>query len=113
MSKKNNFTPDTRLMFQDSWECWWCRMNTADVLHHIVGRGMQNGDVESSPLNACFICNHKCHLKHHGLLMTEELQRKMLKKTYDYLESYGYTLTDKDKGFIQKYKHLYPESISC
>jgi len=107
MQTKNNFSDYDRIMFQDSWKCWWCETNQADCLHHIVGRGSKNGDVESSPLNAAFMCNQKCHLQNHGLITTKEWKVKLLKMTYDYLISTGYTLTEKDNMFIEKYSEYY------
>lgn len=103
----NNFSEETRLVFEGIYKCWYCGMNKADSLHHIVGRGNKEGDVESSPLNACLICNHKCHLPNHGLLTTYAKQKKLLNTTYIFLKSKNYQFTDKDFDFIRKYSNLY------
>ena len=103
----NNFSPETRLLFEGIYLCWWCGMNTADSLHHTVGRGNKEGDVESSPLNACLICNHKCHIPNHNLLSTDEEKSKLLNTTYDFLIKINYKFTEKDFDFIKKYSKLY------
>lgn len=104
---KNNFSEETRLLFSEAWECWYCGANTAGSLHHIVGRGSKNGDVESSPLNACLVCNNKCHLPNHNFLKTDGMMRKMLNKTMEYLLSADYHFTAKDIEFTEKYSDLY------
>lgn len=107
MNTINNFTTEDRFLFSDAWKCWWCESNQADSLHHIVGRGSKNGDVESSPLNAAPICNHKCHLHKHGLLMTKKWKKKLLKQTFDFLINSNYIFTKKDFAFIDKYVDFY------
>lgn len=104
---KNNFEERAWLIFQDAWCCWMCGMNTADCLHHIVGRGNGNSKVERSILNAAPLCNQKCHLAHHSLLRTNSFTAKLLKQTYKYLENYGYVLNKIDLEFIEKYKRFY------
>lgn len=76
-----------------------------------MGRGAMDSTIESSILNAAPICNHKCHLKHHGKIMTKEWQKKFLKKTYDYLVKNYYQFTTKDLSFIIKYKDYYDYTI--
>lgn len=105
--KKNNFSEEDRMLFNEVWECWFCGSNQANCLHHIVGRGSKNGDCESSPLNACPICNYKCHISNHGLLNTKEWQKKLLNKTYQFLIKSGYIFTSKDSKFLEKYSYLY------
>lgn len=82
-------------------------MNTCDSLHHIVGRGHGDSDVESSILNAAPLCNQKCHLPHHGRITTPVYQKKYLNKTYNYLIKRGYMLSELDLAFMDKYAHLY------
>jgi len=104
---KNNFSQETRLLFQEAWQCWWCGMNTADSLHHIVSRGGKDSTTESSTLNACPLCNQKCHLPNHGVLKTEAQIKIMLNKTYDYLIGIGYKLTELDIEFMEQYIDYY------
>ncbi len=94
-------------MFQDAWACWMCGENTADCLHHIVGRGNNGSLVESSVLNAAPLCNQKCHLSNHGMLRTDEYVSLLLKQTYKYLIKYGYKLTRNDHAFLLKYSKYY------
>lgn len=82
-------------------------MNTCDSLHHIMGRGSGDSELESSILNAAPLCNQKCHLPHHGRLCTPEYQKKFLNKTYEYLMKRNYFLTELDLAFMEKYAHLY------
>ena len=103
----NNFSQETRTLFSDLWECFFCGSNRADALHHIVGRGNKEDDCESSALNACPICNHKCHLPNHGLLKTNDWMSKLLNRTYALLKQSGYTFTEKDANFLEKYACLY------
>lgn len=111
MKLRNNFDKNSRTLFDDAWTCWYCGMNTCDSLHHIVGRGEIGSTVESSILNAAPMCNQKCHLIHHGKLMTSGWQIKLLHKTYSYLEKIGYNIDDNDRAFIEKYKMHYSNSI--
>lgn len=102
----NSPTDETRFLFEDAWECWLCRENTNDCLHHIVGRGQKESKVEASALNMAPLCNHKCHLPNHGNLRGAWVP-KMLNKTKKYLETRDYEWTNLDKEFYEKYKHLY------
>lgn len=103
MKQKNNFPEELRFLFSDSWKCFYCGKNRADSLHHIVGRGNGNSKVESSALNAAPLCNQSCHLPNHGLLRTEDKARELLDRTYEYLRSINYELTENDSAFIEKY----------
>lgn len=109
---KNNFPEEAWSIFQDAWMCWYCGMNTADCLHHIVGRGNGDSKVESSMLNAAPMCNHKCHIPNHGKLKRVENIKELLKTTYTYLLSVGYKLNKTDKEFIKKYKKYYKKENS-
>jgi len=100
MYLKNPFSEETRLLFFGRELCWWCDLWGWDTLHHIKGR------VSSSPLNACPIHNHICHL-YNGKLSLREVQRQLMEKTLRYLLGAGYKLTDKDKEFVLKYKKDY------
>ena len=100
---RNNFPEELRFLFSDCWKCWWCGKNRADSLHHIVGRGNGDSKVESSILNAAPLCNQGCHLPNHGQLRTDEKMREMLDKTYNYLITSNYELTEIDSAFIEKY----------
>lgn len=107
MKQHNEFPEESRHLLHDSWRCWYCDENTIDCLHHIVGRGSKGSTVESSILNAAPLCNQKCHLKHHSLLKTDKMVVELLKKTVQYLISTGYSLTENDINFINKYEKYY------
>ena len=104
-AKHNNFNDSTHFIFMDDnyWTCWQCGKCHANCGHHIFGRGSEEG-CEKSPLNYAPLNNHICHLPHHGFLMTDEGKRKMFQKTFEYLVSRGYTLTELDNQFLEKYK---------
>ena len=103
----NEFPKEFRYLFEDSWRCWICGMNTATALHHVVGRGNSSSNIESSILNAAWLCNYKCHINIHGKLRSRENMSMLLKKTRLFLESQHYTLNKIDDDFINKYQHLY------
>lgn len=109
---QNNFSQDAFIIFQEAWCCWLCGMNTSDCLHHIVGRGEKGSKVESSILNAAPLCNQKCHLANHGKLRTDKYVVELLKKTFDYLHSKGYTLNENDINFIRKYWKYYKQFVN-
>lgn len=102
--KHNNFDDATHFIFMDDnyWCCWRCGRNHADCGHHIFGRGKEEG-CEKSPLNYCPLSNFRCHLPYHGYLMTDKGKKAMFQKTIDYLSSRGYTLTELDNEFLEKY----------
>lgn len=102
--KKNDWTPDTRFMFLDDnhWCCWGCGRNHANCGHHIFGRGRAEG-CEKSPLNFAPLGNFECHLPRHGYWTTDEGKRDLFTKTINYLSEMGYTLTELDKSFLEKY----------
>jgi len=100
MHLQNNFSDETRALFIFNYSCFWCGTNGQDALHHILGR------VSDSPLNACPIHNHKCHIGN-GSLATFEVQKKLLQKTFNYLKSNGYSLTTDDKMFIRANARYY------
>ena len=102
----NYFSEEVRMIMSDSWTCWECGMNTADCLHHIVGRGKADG-CEKSILNSASLCNQKCHLPNHGLLTTNAGKKKLLNQTRNYLKKIGYPFKGIDKEFFKKYKHWY------
>lgn len=104
MILKNSFTPETRELFMWNYECWICQMNNWDAAHHILGR------VSASPLNFCPLHNSVCHLSN-GKLSTFVVRKQLLKKTYDFLISSGYLLTDADKLFILTNKVYYKNII--
>jgi hypothetical protein len=100
MKLMNEFTPETRVLFSWTFECWWCTQNHVDSLHHILGR------VSSSALNAAPINNLSCHIGN-GKLSTFQIKSKFLKKTLNYLLENNYKLTKKDREFMKKYKQYY------
>ena len=107
MSNHNSFSENVRFIFQEYWSCFYCGKNTADCLHHIVGRGTADSKIESSILNAAPVCNQSCHLPNHGLLKTEEQIKKLLDKTYSFLVSINYKFTELDADFIERYANYY------
>jgi len=96
----NNFSEKTRELFFWNYSCFYCSASHANCLHHILGR------VSNSPLNVAHLGNFECHIGN-GKLNTYEVQKKLLKKTFNYLLQNGYTLTKEDKLFIKKYKSYY------
>lgn len=104
--RHNEFSPATRFIYLDDnyWECWnpECGTNNADCLHHIFGRGKEEG-CESSALNAAPLCNQKCHLPRHGFWTSDSGKRLLLTKTIGFLSSRGYVLEKKDEEFLEKY----------
>lgn len=103
----NSFPKDSWSMFAESWTCWVCGMNTANCLHHIMGRGAGHSTAEASVYNAAYLCNQSCHLQIHGRLRTDSHSRQLLHKTKEYLRSIGYSNTDNDAQFLKKYEHMY------
>lgn len=104
---RNSFQSDAWSIFQAAWACWVCGRNTADALHHIMGRGSGDSIAERSILNAAPMCNQACHLPSHGKWRTEDHARKFLKQTFIFLMGEGYELNDIDREFMVKYKRLY------
>ncbi len=103
----NNFSPEIRVLFLiDNRMCWECEKGSADVLHHIVGRGNRLSMLENSALNACPIHNHSCHL-YNASLGKIEVIRRLLKDTYIFLLENGYQLSKKDVAFKKKYRKYY------
>ena len=100
MKLKNNFTDMTRELFMFNYECFWCKQNGWDCMHHILGR------VTDSPLNCAPIHNFECHIGN-GLLATDAGKSKLLNKTLQYLLNNNYELTSVDKLFKKKYENLY------
>lgn len=103
----NDFPRELRYLFEDSWRCFLCGMNTASAQHHIVGRGIAQNKEESSILNCAWLCNYKCHIQIHGKLRTEPYVKILLNQTRNFLESVGYELREIDLLFIKKYEKHY------
>jgi hypothetical protein len=104
MKSLNNFSPETKMLWGDNWFCWECQRNNVSDFHHIVKRGTKHDDCESSPLNVAHLCR-KCHEA--GDIHSPEKQCKYLNKTVNYLINIGYSLTEKDNRFLNKYKNAY------
>ena len=102
--KKNNFPDEVRFLFLDDnyWECAECGQCHANCLHHIFGRGREEG-CEKSALNACPLENFRCHLAKHGYLMSAKGRKKMLEWNLNFLSDRGYKLKPIDNEFLEKY----------
>ena len=100
----NDFTQETKILWEDNYTCWECQRNNVSDFHHIVHRHDKHDDAESSPLNVAHLCR-KCHKA--GDLHSHEKQCKYLTKTVNYLYRIGYELTEKDFRFLDKYKNNY------
>jgi len=100
MKLRNNFSTEDRELWIWWYTCFYCGKNQWNCLHHILGRS------SSSILNSAPLHNIGCHIGN-GKLATFEVQKKLLKKTYEYLMSNGYSLTEDDTMFIQKNKKYY------
>ncbi len=103
-SKHNSFSPETQFMFLEDnyWESWGSGKNNANCLHHIFGRGKEEG-CEKSPFNAAPLNNFDEHLPYHGHWMTREGQKFLFEKTVAFLSEKEYTLTEDDNQFLEKY----------
>jgi hypothetical protein len=109
MSRINDFTPETRELFdQGGWaDDWEDDINDADCLHHIMKR------ISNSPYNACPLNNFRNHQPEGRssqdlpALHSEEATRKYLRKTKEYLDSIGYEPNEKDKEFLLIHKRYY------
>lgn len=104
MNLRNSFSDATRSLFMFKYDCDWCLMNGWDCLHHIMGR------VSDSPLNAATLHNNKCHLSN-GELHTFDSEVELLSKTYWFLITNGYILTNTDRRFIKDHKEHYSEIL--
>lgn len=93
MILKNNFTPETRLLYLDRYDCDRCGCNQMLELHHNTGR------TSPSPLNASLLC-HNCH-EH-----VYQNDRKLFIKNIKFLLSVGYKITPEDIDFIKKNPRL-------
>lgn len=100
---KNEFTPETKALFNESGlKCWFCGnvlrrdkfgfSQEVSAFHHILGR------ISNSPLNCSPIHNEGCHLYNYKLQSFEE-KSKLLKKTIRFLLKRDYCLTEKDIEF--------------
>lgn len=104
MKLRNDFSDETRTLWTFCYECWVCGKNHWDAGHHIVGRGLGDSDLESSPLNFAPVSNFECHLDE---AFNDEDKRRMLQKTIRWLLKNDYQLTKKDVAFYEKYKTYY------
>ena len=104
---KNSFPNNLRYWFDDAWECWHCRKNHNDCLHHIVGRGLGDSKCERSILNAAPLNNFNCHIEMHGELRNPENVQKFLNKTYNFLINREYKFNETDFQFLEKYSKFY------
>ena len=102
MNLEKDFSIETRELFVWNQECWECRQNHWDCLHHIMNR------TSNSPLNAAPLNNFDCHIGN-GKISQFETKKKYLKKTLKYLLDSGYILTKKDLEFKNKHIQYYED----
>ena len=93
---EKDFSEESRSLSIFNYTCWLCGKNQPDCLHHILGGEFEEAD---SPLNAAPLHNQKCHIGR-GHHFTDDETKKMLVKTYLYLISQWYRLSQKDKLFV-------------
>ena len=107
---KNRFDRnELRAVWCFHYTCLWCGKSGADCFHHIISPSSpsyQEGDFNTSILNACPLHNHDCHL-YNGELHNKETEKKLLNKVADCLIGEGYALKEKDLTFLSVYSHLY------
>jgi len=100
----NDFSQETKHLFDYCYSCSECNRNNIADFHHIVHRHNKHDDTESSPLNCAVLCR-KCHQM--GDIHSHEKQCKYLNQTANFLISQGYELQEVDFQFLKKYKDNY------
>jgi len=100
----NDFSQNTKHLFDYNYACWETGRNDVSDYHHICGRGNKRQEIENSPLN-CAPLNRKSHDK--ADIHSHEKQCKYLNKTVNFLVSQGYELVEVDFKFLEKYKDEY------
>jgi len=111
---KNNFTPETRELFDLGNYCmdWEDGQNDADCLYHICGR------VSSSPYNAAPLSNFRTHWPewrtshNYPHVHSFEVRKRLLNKTRKFLKKAGYQPNDDDLAFLEKFKKYYDTNIN-
>lgn len=92
MKLDNPFSLETKLLFIDVHNCWFCNRNEnyGKEAHHIYGR------VSSSPVNCAILCS-QCHsrIKHN-----DKEQQELLQITLVFLARINYSFTDNDFIFL-------------
>lgn len=82
MKLRNDFSLETRLLFEGVWECWICGQNGSNrgglELHHITGRN------SNEQTNAALVCQ-QCH-SHMG--HSKEEEEFLRRKTKIFLQRY-------------------------
>ena len=100
----NDFTQETKMLWEDNYKCWECNNNKVCDHHHTVKRGHKSDDAEKSPLNHSHMCRF-CHEL--ADIHSKEKRCKYLNRTANYLYQIGYELEDRDFRFLEKYKLEY------
>ena len=93
----------------DYFDCMWCGENHADCFHHVISPSSmryQDGDFNSSILNACPLSNFKCHL-FNGDLHKIENEKILLRKVVRKVLKSSYKLKEKDNEFMRVYWKMY------
>lgn len=91
--------------FSNSWEN--LGTSDADCLHHILGR------CSNSPYNAAPLHNFRDHLPEgrnmqgYPSISSQQVKRKYLQKTKEYLDKEGYISKPKDLEFLKKNNEYY------
>lgn len=133
---QNRFPPEVRQTWEAmNWtECGVCEMNGCDVLHHIISptvRYYVGGTHNESIFNSCPIHNQlhpsafqfakqgmsgfgitkSCHIGNDTYLHRDDILKKLLWRTAEALDGYGYVATKNDKEFLRVYGFLYSGKI--
>ena len=111
----NSFDKTVLAEYFTSISCYDCGSNNPSDWHHILGRGWSKGvrtKIFSSPLNASPLCRD-CHSEdkrsQNGRcpLSDKALRATLLQRTINHLIKNGYTLTDNDRAFRDKFQRYY------
>ena len=107
INMKNNFTPETRSLFDLGGYMMDLEdgRNDADCLHHVLHR------ISDSPYNAVSLNNRRNHMpegrRNIPSIHSMETQKKYLKKVKKFLENINYHPDEDDLLFLRTNRKLY------
>lgn len=104
----NDFSQETKHLFDYYYSCFECGRNNIADFHHICKRGTKHQQIENSPLNCAVLCR-KCHQM--GDIHSHKKQTKYLNQTANFLIRERYELTTRDYKFLEKYKAQYEQKV--